>query len=109
MFDLLKRRDQRRRWLNEELRQKVRQDLRDSLHRLMPGKKVLLFGSVTRPHAFHETSDIDIALINEPEEDSRYRLQVKLEEMLRRPVDLVLLCECRFRDKIEHEGELWTS
>ena len=108
MFELLKRRDERLRGLREELRQRVRQDLRDALHRLMPGVDVFLFGSLTRPHGFHATSDIDIALTKEPEE-SPYRLQVKLEEMLRRPVDMILLSECRFRDKIEREGEQWTS
>ena len=82
MFELLKRRDERLRGLREELRQRVRQDLRDALHRLMPGVDVFLFGSLTRPHGFHATSDIDIALTKDPEE-SRYRLQVKLEEMLR--------------------------
>ena len=108
MFDLLKRRDERHWRLREELRQKVRQELRSALHRLIPGVNIFLFGSLTRSHGFHATSDIDIALTKDPEE-SRYRLQVKLEEMLRRPVDLILLSECRFRDKIEREGQQWTS
>lgn len=109
MTDLLKRREERRWQRREELRQKVRQTLKEALHQLAPGEKILLFGSVTQPHAFHERSDVDIAFIEEPEKDSRYLLQAKLEEMIHHPVDLVILAECRFREKIEREGEGWMS
>ena len=36
-------------------------------------------------------------------------LQAELEERLHRPVDLLLLNESRFRDKIEREGERWMN
>ena len=87
----------------------VRQRLRDALNQLAPGEKVLLFGSVTRPHAFHERSDVDIAFIEEPRRISRYALQTRLEEIVRCPIDLVVLAECRFREKIEREGEAWMN
>ena len=109
MVDLLKRREQRRWQRREELRQRVRQKLKVALHQLAPGERILLFGSVTRPKAFHQRSDVDIAFFEEPKRSSRYRLQAQLEEMIQHPVDLVVLSECRFREKIEREGEAWTS
>jgi len=108
-MELLKRRDGLRLQRREELRHQVRKKLREALHELAPGEKVLLFGSVTRPFAFHERSDVDIAFVEEPKKDSRYRLLSKLEEIIRQPVDLIVLPECRFREKIIREGEAWTS
>lgn len=108
-MELLKRREERRWQRREELRQQVRQRLKEALHQLAPGEEIFLFGSVTRPHAFHERSDVDIAFIEEPKKSSRYGLQAKLEELIHHPVDLVVLSECRFRKKIEREGEAWTS
>jgi predicted nucleotidyltransferase len=109
MTDLLKRRAERR-WLHrEELRQQTRKRLKEALHELAPGEEILLFGSVTRPHSFHERSDVDIAFIHEPEKLSCYALQARLEEMIQRRVDLIVLSECRFREKIEREGEAWTN
>lgn len=108
MWDLLKEREQRRWRQREELRQSVRRRLQEALHQLAPGEKVILFGSVTRPHAFHENSDVDIAFVEEPKH-SRYGLQAKIEEIIHHPVDLIVLSECRFRDKVEREGEAWTS
>lgn len=108
-MDVLKLRQERRLQRREELRLQVRQRLKEALHQLAPGERVLLFGSVTRPHAFHNRSDVDIAFVEEPRRNSRYALQAKLEEMIHHPVDLVILSECRFREKIEREGEAWTS
>ena len=108
-MDLLKRRDERRRQRREQIREHVRRRLKEALHQLAPGEQVLLFGSVTRPYAFHERSDVDKAFIEEPKKSSRYGLQAKLEEMIHYPVDLVILAECRFREKIEREGEAWMS
>lgn len=93
----------------EELRMAARQRLKDALRQLASGETVLLFGSVTRPHAFHERSDVDIAFIEEPRRISRYGLQARLEEMVRHPIDLIVLPECRFSRKIELEGEAWTN
>jgi predicted nucleotidyltransferase len=109
MMDLLKRRKERRMQRREELRMAARQRLKEALHQLAPGENVLLFGSVTRPYAFHQRSDVDIAFIEEPRSISRYALQARLEEMVRHPIDLVVLPECRFGRKIEREGEAWTN
>ena len=109
MLELLKKRDERRWQYREELRREVRQRLKQALHELVPGEKILLFGSITRAHAFHERSDVDIAFIEEPKKHSLYRLQAQLEEMTRHQVDLIILSECRFREKIEREGEAWMT
>ena len=93
----------------EELRLAARERLRVALRQLAPGERILLFGSVTRPQAFHERSDVDIAFIEEPRRISRYGLQARLEEIVRHPVDLVVLPECRFHQKIEREGEAWKT
>jgi predicted nucleotidyltransferase len=107
-MNLLIKRQQRRLQQREELRIAVRETLRAALHELAPGEKVLIFGSLTRPYAFHEKSDVDIAFIEEPQKFSRYGLQSRLEEWIRRPVDVLILGECRFGPKIEREGEAWT-
>ncbi len=109
MSGLLKRREERRWQYREDLRRDVRKKLEQALHELAPGEEVVLFGSVTQPHAFHEKSDVDIAFVHEPEKLSRYALQAKLEERIGCPVDLVIISECRFREKIMREGERWTS
>src|SRR5207244_540323 len=107
MRDLLKEKEDERLRRREVLRREVRQRLKEALHQLASGEHVLLFGSITQPYAFHERSDVDIAFVKEPKY-SRYGLQSKLEEMIGRPVDLIVLSECRFREKIEREGEAWS-
>lgn len=92
----------------ECLRAAVRQQLREVLARTIPGQRVLVFGSLTRPGRFSENSDVDIALEAEPAGMSLYLLTGLLAELLGRRVDVVLLPECRFRDKILREGETWT-
>src|SRR5262245_20857434 len=108
MWALLEKIKQRRWEHREELRQQVRQRLKEALEQLAPGEQIFLFGSVTRPYAFHDRSDVDIAFVEEPKQ-SRYRLQAKLEEIIHHSVDLIVLSECRFRKKIEREGEAWMS
>jgi predicted nucleotidyltransferase len=104
---LLFRRDEARRarWL--VVRSQVRQDLRAALEVLVPGERVWIFGSLTQPGRFNDASDVDVALEAEPAMMSAGRLSSELTERLARPVDLVLLETCRFRDKIRREGELW--
>jgi predicted nucleotidyltransferase len=70
---------------------------------------VILFGSLTRPGVFNDNSDVDLALETEPPEMSAERLISELMERLERPVDVVLLSQCSFRDKILREGEVWTA
>jgi predicted nucleotidyltransferase len=92
---------------NEALRVEVRERLRSVLRRLVPVDQVVVFGSLTKPHRFTNTSDIDIALETEPMETSLYQLTALLAEEMGRPVDIILLSECRFRDRIAREGEIW--
>lgn len=92
----------------ERLRREVRQELQAALEELVPGVKTIVFGSLVRPGRFTEHSDIDIALEAEPAAMSYFQLTALLSERLGRAVDVVLLPECRFRDKILREGEAWT-
>lgn len=104
---LLQKRDQARRERRLQLYREMRRRLRSVLHELMPGQKIVLFGSLTRPGAFNDRSDIDIALESEPPHMDSLTLISKLMEVMDRPVDLVFLDRCRFRGKILREGEVW--
>ena len=90
------------------MREETRERLRSVLTELIPGERVIVFGSLTRPGVFNDASDIDLALEREPTAISRGCLTVELMERMARRVDVVLLSECRFRDKILREGEVWT-
>jgi uncharacterized protein len=92
---------------DEALRLQVREQLRSVLRQLLPVDQVVVFGSLTKPHRFTEASDIDIALETEPAESSLYQITAVLSEEMGRPVDIILLSECRFRDRIASEGEIW--
>ena len=92
----------------ECLRSTVREQLRAALRDILPGVSVTVFGSLTRAGHFSESSDVDIALAVEPAHMSIYQLIAQLSERLARRVDVILLPECRFRDKILREGETWT-
>ena len=85
----------------------MRARLRSVLRQLVPADQVVVFGSLAKPHRFTRASDIDIALETEPAEMSLYQLTALLAEEMGRPVDIVLLSECRFRSRIEREGEIW--
>jgi predicted nucleotidyltransferase len=105
---LLQQIDSQRKQAREALRVETRQRLREELARHMRGSTVIVFGSLAKPCRFTEFSDIDIALEAEPDGLSIYQLSSLLAEALGRRVDVVLLSECRFRDKILREGEAWT-
>jgi predicted nucleotidyltransferase len=105
---LLKQMEKERRERREALRLTTRVDLRDAIRDLVPHTPVLLFGSITRPNRFNEHSDVDLAIEAEPRGLSIFQLISLLSERLGRRVDIVLLPECRFRDKLIAEGELWT-
>jgi predicted nucleotidyltransferase len=104
---LLQRRDEQRKLRRLELWEQARLQLRGLLAELLPGKRVFVFGSLAKRGAFNDASDVDIALLEEPEEMSIFGLQGLLEERMRRPVDVVLLNECRFKEKVLREGEEW--
>ena len=92
----------------ERLRLEVRRELHLALGELVPARKVIVFGSLVKRGRFTENSDVDVAFESEPAGLSRCQLTSVLAERLGRPVDMVLLPECRFRDKILREGEAWT-
>src|SRR5581483_2481945 len=87
----------------ERQRQETRDRLREVLTRIMPGKRVLLFGSIVQPGKFAEHSDIDLALETEPSGTTIYHLISILSEEMGRKVDVMLIDECRFKDKVLRE------
>jgi predicted nucleotidyltransferase len=104
---LLQERDLARRQRRLEICEETRRRLRQALAELVPGSRVLVFGSLTKPGVFNDRSDVDLALEREPPQMNVWQLTEALMERLDRPVDVVLLNRCRFRDKILREGELW--
>jgi len=106
---LLQQRDAARARRRLEVYEETRQRLKRALAELIPGHRVILFGSVTRPGVFNDRSDVDLALESEPLQMSVYRLASELMERLGRPVDILKLDKCRFRDRIRREGEVWTA
>lgn len=106
---LLQQRDAARARRRLEVYGETRQRLQQALAELIPGHKVILFGSLTRPGIFNERSDVDLALESVPPQMSVYRLIAELMERLDRPVDILLLDQCRFRERIRREGEVWIA
>ncbi|MCC6442823.1 MAG: nucleotidyltransferase domain-containing protein [Armatimonadetes bacterium] len=105
----LSRLEKRRRERRESMRLEALSLLRAALTEILPGQPVYVYGSILRPGAFSEQSDIDIALVGPPRDGSVYLVQARIEEIVGRPVDVVLLEETRLKVKIMREGELWTS
>lgn len=93
----------------EALRLEARDRLRQALRDVLPGQKVIVFGSLTRPGGFGEDSDADVALESEPPHFNLFALMGELEERVGRPVDVIVLPACRFREDVLREGESWTS
>jgi predicted nucleotidyltransferase len=104
---LLQKRDAARRQRRLEVHAETRRRLRAALSELIPGQTVIVFGSLTKPGVFNDRSDVDLALEETPADP--WQLTARLMERLERPVDIVLLKHCRFRQKILREGEAWTS
>lgn len=76
-----------------------------SLLKKAGARDVFVFGSVTK-NAFTETSDIDIAISGLPAQVF-FRLLGQIEDILRRPVDLIDLGEqTPFTKYLQEEGEL---
>ena len=94
---------------NEQMRLKTASALKIAMNDLLPGLRYMVFGSLVQPRRFHRRSDVDVALFAEVPGWPDYRLLATLESRLGRPVDVVLLPDCRFREKILREGELWTN
>ena len=91
----------------ETLRQDILGQLRTALREFAPAESVIVFGSLLKPGRFSESSDVDLALEHEPPAMSIYQLTSLLAESLGRPVDVVLLSECRFREQVLQQGERW--
>ncbi|CAN5534615.1 hypothetical protein BH20VER1_BH20VER1_32190 [soil metagenome] len=93
---------------NESLRLETQAQLRVALQEVIPAESAVVFGSLIKPGKFGEMSDIEVAFEREPPGISVYQLTSLLAERLGRRVDVILLPECRFREKIAQEGERWT-
>jgi predicted nucleotidyltransferase len=106
---LLQQRDEARRKRRLDILTETRGRLRSALRELIPGQRVVVFGSLTKPGVFNDRSDVDLALEVEPVQMSVERLTSELMERLNRPVDVLVLDRCRFREKILQEGEAWTA
>jgi predicted nucleotidyltransferase len=92
----------------ERMRRETRREIEAALHDLAIARTVVVFGSLVKPGGFSDVSDVDLALESEPAGMTLYQLTSLLAERLGRPVDIVLLPECRFRESILREGERWT-
>jgi predicted nucleotidyltransferase len=106
---LLQKRDLARQQRRLDVLAETRDRLRSALRELIPGQRVIVFGSLARPGVFNDHSDVDLALETEPTQMSVERLISELMERLERRVDVLLLNDCRFREKILREGEVWTA
>ena len=87
----------------------TRQQLRGALAELIPGREVIVFGSLTKPGVFNDRSDVDLALSEPTSGIETLHLTAELTDRLCRPVDLIRLDQSRFREKILREGERWTA
>lgn len=105
---LLQQRDLARQERRLCVYRETRQRLREALAELLPGERVIVFGSLTQPGVFNDRSDVDIAIEAETQTINSWSLAGALMERLGRPVDVVVLGHCRFREKIIREGETWT-
>lgn len=106
---LLQQRDAARARRRLQVYEETRRQLQQALADLIPGHKVILFGSLTHPGAFKDRSDVDLALETESTQMSVYRLTAALSERLGRPVDILMLDRCRFQERIRREGEVWIA
>jgi predicted nucleotidyltransferase len=70
--------------------------------------RAYLFGSLTRPGHFKETSDVDIAVEQMNREDF-FTVVGLVAEAVGRETDLVELDKCHFADRIRQAGILWTK
>jgi len=67
---------------------------------------IFIFGSVAREGAFHENSDVDIG-IEGLDPLQHHEFVGELSRLLERDVDVVLLEECGFGDRIKEKGLKW--
>ena len=106
---LLQKRDAEREQQRWQLFDRTRAELRACLGAVLPGSRVVLYGSLVQRGRFNATSDIDLALFENPAGRDVCAVAVQIEERMRRSVDLVLLEKTRLKEKILREGETWTT
>lgn len=106
---LLQKRDAERQQRRLVLFDETRARLRAVLAEVLPGTRVIVFGSLTKRGVFNDASDIDLALFEEPPGKSIFGLTSEIDERMRRPVDLLFLEKTRLKEKILREGEVWTT
>ena len=109
-FELIEEVYRRKREERERLRQSVLKKVFEALDRLrreVPFREAYIFGSLSRPYAFYESSDIDIAFCGLPEEKFLFAMAF-LSDLLERDVDVVMLEKSKFKEKILREGIRWT-
>lgn len=106
---LLQKRDADRQARRLVLFDETRARLREVLAEVLPGTRVIIFGSLTKRGTFNDASDIDLALFEEPAGKSIFGLMADIDERMRRPVDILILETTRLKEKILREGEVWTT
>ncbi len=70
--------------------------------------RAYIFGSLTRPDRFTETSDVDIA-VEQIDPENFFTVISLLVTALGREVDLIKLDQCHFAHRIRETGRLWTK
>ncbi|MGO8881869.1 MAG: nucleotidyltransferase family protein [Desulfomonilaceae bacterium] len=96
---------------HEKLRQTVLVRLDEALKVLSEKyhwHKAFIFGSVTREGAFNDGSDVDIGIEGLDPLD-HYAFVAAISGLLERDVDVVLLEECGFADRIKEKGLKWQT
>lgn len=67
-----------------------------------------LVGSVTRLHQFTPRSDVDLA-VEQINPDLYFLAMAQLSEYLERDVDIIVLGQCHFQERLRQEGIPWTG
>lgn len=70
--------------------------------------EIFIFGSVARKGTFHDRSDVDIG-IEGLDPLQHYAFVGELSGLLERDVDVVLLEECGFAERIKEKGLKWPT
>ena len=109
-FSIWERNLARKEEKREELRHSFLLKLDKSLEALSEKyswKEIFIFGSITRNGAFHENSDVDIG-IEGLGPLRHYAFVGEISGLMERDVDVVLLEECGFADRIKEKGLKWS-
>ena len=93
-------------WERQSLLKRLRQwlDVHGAQYNV---ERAYIFGSLATPNRFNDLSDIDLA-VTAAASDRILALMAALARALGREVDVVILSQCHFAQKIRREGMLWT-